>query len=144
MLGQKGRAPIGVRWVDVDKGFGVYRSRLVAKDFKPRSKINDKEGLFAATPPPELVKILFMKVLTPAEPTFTPLCLTRSSWSSLPETEGRDVREADVYTLRHVYCSKQLRKGIQQDIGRSWVPSWTGDSCSFLSSDTRHQGHRAR
>ena len=59
---KKGRAPIGVRWVDVDKGFGVYRSRLVAKDFKPRSKINDKEGLFAATPPLELVKILLMKV----------------------------------------------------------------------------------
>ena len=58
---KKGRTPIGVRWVDVDKGFGVYRSRLVAKDFKPRSKINDKEGLFAATPPLELVKILLMK-----------------------------------------------------------------------------------
>ena len=41
---------------------GVYRSRLVVKDFKPRSKINDKEGLFAATPPLELVKILLMKV----------------------------------------------------------------------------------
>ena len=50
---KKGRGPIGVRWVDVDKGFGVYRSRLVAKDFKPMSKVNDQEGLFAATPPLE-------------------------------------------------------------------------------------------
>ena len=58
---KKGRGPIGIRWVDVDKGFGVYRSRLVAKDFKPRSKIDDKEGLFAATPPLELVKVLIMK-----------------------------------------------------------------------------------
>ena len=43
---KKGRGPIGIRWVDVDKGFGVYRSRLVAKDFKPRSKIDDKEWSF--------------------------------------------------------------------------------------------------
>lgn len=53
-----GRAPIGVRWVDIDKGFGVYRSRLVAQDFKPKSKVNDKEGLFAAMPPLEVVKLL--------------------------------------------------------------------------------------
>ena len=58
---KKGRGPIGIRWVDVNKEFGVYRSRLVAKDFKPRSKIDDKEGLFAATPPLELVKVLIMK-----------------------------------------------------------------------------------
>ena len=55
---KKGRAPIGVRWVDVDKGFDVYRSRLVAKDFRPRSRVNDKEGLFAATPPLEFVKMV--------------------------------------------------------------------------------------
>ena len=44
----KRKRAIGVRWVDVDKGFGVYRSRLVAKDFKPKSKVSDQEGLFAA------------------------------------------------------------------------------------------------
>ena len=58
---KEGRGPIGIRLVDVDKGFGVYRSRLVAKDFKPRSKIDDKEGLVAATRPLELVKVLIMK-----------------------------------------------------------------------------------
>ena len=57
----KGRGPIGVRWVDVDKGFGVHRSRLVARDFRPKSKANDREGLYAATPPLELVKFLLMK-----------------------------------------------------------------------------------
>ena len=45
----------GVRWVDVDKGFGVYRSRLVAKDFRPKSRVGDVEGLYAATLPLELV-----------------------------------------------------------------------------------------
>ena len=46
-LNKKGRGPMAVRWVDVDKGFGVYRSRFVAKDFKPKNKVNDQEGLFA-------------------------------------------------------------------------------------------------
>ena len=55
---KKGKDPIPVRWVDVDKGFGVHRSRLVAKDFKPRSKVGDTEGLFAAMPPLEAVKLL--------------------------------------------------------------------------------------
>ena len=59
---KKERGPIGVRWVDVDKGFGVYRSRLVAKDFKPKSKVNDQEGSFATTPPWELVKMLILEV----------------------------------------------------------------------------------
>ena len=43
-----GKKPIQVRWVDVDKGFGVYRSRFVAKDFGPKNNIDDREGLYAA------------------------------------------------------------------------------------------------
>ena len=58
---KKGRGPKAVRWVYVDKGFGVYRSRLVAEDFKLKSKVNDQEGLFAATPPLELVKMIIVK-----------------------------------------------------------------------------------
>ena len=42
---KKGRRPIGARWVDVDKGFAVYNSRLVSKNFKPKRKVNDQEGL---------------------------------------------------------------------------------------------------
>ena len=56
-----GKRPIGVRWVDIEKGFGVHRSRLVAKDFRPKSKVNDREGLYAATPPLEMVKFLIMR-----------------------------------------------------------------------------------
>ena len=59
-----GKKPIQVRWVDVDKGFGVYRSRLVAKDFRPKNKIDDREGLCAATPPLEVVKFLIMQAAT--------------------------------------------------------------------------------
>jgi hypothetical protein len=57
-----GKPPIGVRWVDVKKKEGMYRSRLVAKDFAPRSKNNDDaEGLYAAMPPLELVKVLISR-----------------------------------------------------------------------------------
>ena len=59
-----GKKPIGVRWVDVDEGFGVRRSRLVAKDFMPKSRVNDAEGLYAATPPLELVKFLLTNAAT--------------------------------------------------------------------------------
>ena len=45
-----GKKPIQVRWVDVDKGFGVYRSRLVAKDFRPKNKIDDREGTLRRDP----------------------------------------------------------------------------------------------
>jgi hypothetical protein len=56
-----GKAPIGVRWVDVKKKEGMYRSRLVAKDFAPKNKRNDIEGLYAAMPPLELVKLLMAR-----------------------------------------------------------------------------------
>ena len=53
-----GKSPIGVRWVDVRKPEGAYRSRLVAKDYRPKSRVADIEGLFAAMPPLELVKLI--------------------------------------------------------------------------------------
>ena len=53
-----GKAPIGVRWVDVRKSTGEHRSRLVAQDFWPKSRVGDVEGLYAAMPPIELVKLV--------------------------------------------------------------------------------------
>ena len=55
---QTGESLIGVRWVNVHKGGGVHRSRLVAKDFRPQSRVGDVEGLFASMPPLELVKLV--------------------------------------------------------------------------------------
>ena len=57
-LQRTGRKPIGVRWVDINKGDEVkpkYRSRLVAKELK----LDKREDLFAATPPVEAKKLLF-------------------------------------------------------------------------------------
>ena len=53
-----GKKPIRV---EVDKGFGVYRSRLIAKDYRPKGKI---EVLYAATTQLEVVKFLIMQAAT--------------------------------------------------------------------------------
>ena len=53
-----GKAPIGTRWVDVNKGDTVhpeYRSRLVAQEIKT----DKREDLFAATPPLEARRFLW-------------------------------------------------------------------------------------
>jgi hypothetical protein len=44
-----------VKWVDTEKLGGVVRSRLVARDFKVKGE-KEREDLFAATPPLELLK----------------------------------------------------------------------------------------
>lgn len=57
------KGPIGVRWVDVNKGDRVhpeYRSRLVEKEIKRSVNLD----LFAATPPWEAKKLLFGLAVT--------------------------------------------------------------------------------
>ena len=53
-----GKGPLGIRWIDINKGddeYEEYRSRLVAKEIKH----DKRDDLFAATPPLEAIKILF-------------------------------------------------------------------------------------
>ena len=53
-----GRAPVGGRWVDVNKGDEKtpdYRSRYVGREFKGK---DNRDDLFAATPPLEAIKAL--------------------------------------------------------------------------------------
>jgi hypothetical protein len=56
--GSTGKPPIGVRWADVRKRDRTHRSRLVAKDYRPRIRVGDVDGLFASMPPLELVKLV--------------------------------------------------------------------------------------
>ena len=56
-----GKAPVSVRWVDVQKAEGV-RSRLVARDFKGGDK--DRDDLYAATPPLESKRLLISRAAT--------------------------------------------------------------------------------
>ena len=54
---ETGKAPIAVRWVDINKGDSVnpnYRSRLVAKEFNT----GVKPELYAATPPSECLRLM--------------------------------------------------------------------------------------
>ena len=58
-----GKAPLGIRWIDINKGDDKdeeYRSRLVAKEIKK----DNREDLFAATPPLEAKKMLFSMAMT--------------------------------------------------------------------------------
>ena len=60
-LQETGREPIGVRWVDINKGDNLhpnYRSRLVAKEYKT----DDRPEWYAATPPSECLKIMLSKL----------------------------------------------------------------------------------
>jgi hypothetical protein len=57
-----GKAPVSVRWVDVRKGSGEVRSRLVARDFKGGEK--GRDDLFAATPPLEAKRLLVSRAVT--------------------------------------------------------------------------------
>ena len=58
-----GRDPVSVGWVDTRKAEGIARSRLVARDFKCKFK-EDREDLFAATPPLEGQRLLFSRAVT--------------------------------------------------------------------------------
>ena len=57
---------IPTRWIDINKGDDQqpnYRSRLVAKEFNTGSA----EGLFAATPPLEALRLLLSDAASPSE-----------------------------------------------------------------------------
>ena len=65
----EGKAPIPVRWVDINKGSAEdpeYRSRLVATETKWRSTIAaaDKGAVFSATPPLEALRMLCSYVMS--------------------------------------------------------------------------------
>ena len=58
---ETGRAPIAVRWVDINKGDSVnpnYRSRLVAKEFNT----GVCPELYAATPPIECLRLMLSRL----------------------------------------------------------------------------------
>ena len=56
-----GKAPIGTRWIDTNKGDKTrpnYRSRLVAKEFR----LKPEPELYAATPPVECLRLLLSRL----------------------------------------------------------------------------------
>ena len=66
---ETGRAPIGTRWIDQNKGDDVrpdYRSRLVVQETRASGTIaaGDIAATFAATPPLEALRLLVSQVMT--------------------------------------------------------------------------------
>ena len=114
---KKSRVPIGVSWVDADKGFGVRRSRLVAKDFRHQSRVNDKEGILAATPFFGVGEMVMWVVRT------TTAVVVGKVMAPVPEEECEDLPPEKaqagtcarlLYTWDEDGC-KQLGAGIQRD-----------------------------
>ena len=61
---RRGLKIITTRWIDINKGDDLqpnYRSRLVAKEFNT----GNVEGLFAATPPLEALRLLVSDAASP-------------------------------------------------------------------------------
>ena len=96
-----GRKPIGVKWVDVNKGDErrpEYRSRLVAKE----TKRDKREDLFAATPPLEALKILL------------PLALTEGiGYTKGREEEGMNIEFIDI---KRAYLQADARRDVYVEL----------------------------
>jgi hypothetical protein len=104
-----GRPPVIVKWVDTQKSGGVVRSRLVARDFKTKVE-NDREDLFAATPPPELLKAQ----------------LSRASMNRRRKVMVIDVKKAHFYPL----CDQDVYVDLPEEAGAS--PSMCGKLVHWL------------
>ena len=64
---KSGRKPIRGRWVDINKGDDVdhnYRSRYVAQEVRQAHGGAHREGLFAAMPPIEALKLVISRAVT--------------------------------------------------------------------------------
>ena len=72
---KNGVTTMGVMRVDVDEGFGVHQSRIVAKDSQPSSRVNDEEEFFTAGAPLQLVIVDIRNV------NLSTSCKTKSTWS---------------------------------------------------------------
>ena len=92
-----GKAPIKVRWVDVNKGDDDkpnHRSRIVAKEIRTDSR----PDLFAATPPLEAIKILLSAAVT----------------EGLGFTKGQRLRgmKLDFIDVRRAYFQAKARRSV--------------------------------
>ena len=140
-----GRAPVTVRWVDVQKAEGV-RSRLVARDFKGGDK--DRDDLFAATPPLESKRLLISRAATSSKGKLTrkllfidvkkthlnPKC-QHDVYIDLPaEAEGGPGMCGELnFWLWIQASSKCMGRSLLRKV-RTCRFCWRSSTCSFISS----------
>jgi len=123
---------VGTRWLDINKGdeeVENYRSRLVAKDFNQ----GKEEGIFAATPPLEALKLLISDVATVGEKgteekilmindvarAFFEADMRKELCVELPE-ESRIEGEGDMvaYLIKSLYGTRDAAANFQEDVKR--------------------------
>ena len=141
-----GRAPISVRWVDVNKGDDIhpnYRSRLVARQLKATD--TSGKSYFAPAPPLEALRTVISMAMTRAgshQPDWSPSSRTRMQISLIdvkrayfnaqidpnePETfvqlpsEDPDNDSMCGLLLRHMYGTRAAADGWQEEYSTSMV-----------------------
>ena len=130
---------IRVRWIDVNKGdkeHPVYRSRLVAMEFRTENK--ELEDLFAGTPPLEALKLLVSEAATVEKGTADRKCMLLADVSraffeadarreicvEVPEEDWIE-GEGDVvgYLLKSLYGTRDAAANWQQEVAKA-MKAW--------------------
>ena len=124
-----GKGPISTKWVDTDKSHGngemLVRSRWVARDFKDKGE-KDREDLFSATPPLELVRYLLSRQATRRrdgqerktlyidvkKAHLVPKC-TQDVYVELPAEAGAQADECGKLEYWLYGCRPALREGLR-------------------------------
>ena len=121
-----GRPPIGVRWVDTNKGDRAkpnYRARLVAKEYR----VEARPDLFAATPPTECMRMLASKCAEDKSNKMLYIDISRAyfyaksirpTYVRLPPEDGRSGEEG--------LCAKLLMSMYgTRDAAQNWAEEYT-------------------
>ena len=153
---ETGRAPISVRWVDVNKGDEQnpnYRSRLVARQLKAHDRSG--ESYFAPAPPLEALRTVLSLAMTrigkhvpdwdPSSPNRTQVSFVdvrRAYFNAKVDQDDEPVyvslpqEDADSGTmcarlLRHMYGTRRAADGWQEEYSSMMVKLGfhQGDSC---------------
>jgi len=160
-----GKAPISVRWVDVNKGDDIhpnYRSRLVARQIKALDRSGDT--YFAPAPPNEAVRFAISSAATdfgsgrtpvrdPASEqrmqlSFVDICRAyfnaptdpnEPTYVDLPE-EVDPLREMCGLLLRHMYGTRKAADGWQEEyssllVSRLGFTQGTASPCVFVNKE---------
>ena len=130
---------IRVRWIDVNKGdkeHPVYRSRLVAMEFRTENK--ELEDLFAGTPPLEALKLLVSEAATVEKGTADRKCMLLADVSrAFFEADARreicvEILEEDWiegegdvvgYLLKSIYGTRDAAANWQQEVAKA-MKAW--------------------
>ena len=133
---ERGLKVIRVRWIDINKGDDsqpVYRSRLVAMEFKNTDK--SMEDLFAGTPPLEALRMLVSEVATvdggkagekvlllaDVSRAFFEADARREICVELPTEDKQEEDEGDLvgYLMKSLYGTRDAATNWQEEVAKA-------------------------